>query len=91
MSATTRSDWGTPLAPVREWQRGGYLGVDMETATTLAVARRFGAAGVAMLVAWDEVLSDRSFLDPLPDDQAAAFRRAEDAVFGAALALTERA
>jgi purine-nucleoside phosphorylase len=73
------------------WSDEGYLGVDMETAATLAVARMFGAAGVAMLVAWDEVLSDRSFLDPLPDDQQAAFDRAEDEVFEVALALAAEA
>jgi uridine phosphorylase len=79
-----------PLARVRDWQREGRLGVDMETATTLAVARHFGVPGVSMLVAWDEVLSGRSFLDPLPEAQAAAFARAEEAIFEVALELVGR-
>ena len=69
----TSVSWPTlfnqPVSMVRTWSDEGYLGVDMETAATLSVARMFGAAGVSMLVAWDEVLSDRSFLDPLPADQ----------------------
>ena len=76
-----------PLAGVREWARQGYLGVDMETATTLAVARTFGTAAMSMLVAWDEVLSERSFLDRLPADQQAAFEHAEDEIFQVALQL----
>lgn len=78
-----------PLDVVRQWQRDGYLGVDMETATTLAVAARFGADGVSMLVAWDEVLSGRSFLDPLPEVEAEAFTRAEGLLFDVALELIE--
>jgi uridine phosphorylase len=79
-----------PLARVHEWQREGYLGVDMEAATTLAVSGHFGVAGIAMLVAWDELLSGRSFLDPLPDDQSIAFKTSEDAVFRAALVLASQ-
>ena len=76
-----------PVSMVRTWSDEGYLGVDMETAATLSVARLFGVAGVSMLVAWDEVLSDRSFLDPLPADQRAAFDRAKDEICGVALTL----
>jgi uridine phosphorylase len=93
--AGTSVTWPTlfnqPIARVQEWQREGYLGVDMETATTLAVAAHFGVAGIAMLVAWDEVLSGRSFLDPLPDDEAAAFATSEDAIFDVALSLSAQA
>ncbi|CAN5745077.1 hypothetical protein BH23CHL8_BH23CHL8_13310 [soil metagenome] len=76
-----------PVERVGEWGLEGYIGVDMETATTLAVAGRFGIAAISMLVAWDEVLAGRSFLDPLPPDQAAAFVKADEAVFEVALAL----
>ena len=76
-----------PSALVRTWSEEGYLGVDMETAATLAVASVFGAAGISMLVAWDEVLTQRSFLDPLPAGQQAAFSRAEDKLYEVALAL----
>jgi uridine phosphorylase len=78
-----------PVARVEEWHRGGYLGVDMETATTLAVARYFGVEAVSMLVAWDEVRSGRSFLDPLPELAASAFAAAEEAVFQTALELVD--
>ncbi len=88
-SVTWPTLFNQPLDQVRAWHRDGYLGVDMETAATLAVAHHFGKAGISMLVAWDEVLSGRSFLDPLPDDQSEAFRLAESAAFEVALALVE--
>jgi uridine phosphorylase len=78
-----------PIARVEEWHRGGYLGVDMETATTLAVARFFGVEAASMLVAWDEVRSGRSFLDPLPEPAASAFAAADEAVFEVALELVD--
>lgn len=78
-----------PVDQVRAWQRDGYFGVDMETAATLAVAGRFGADGISMLVAWDEVMSGRSFLDPLPQAEAEAFTRAEELLFDVALELVE--
>ena len=89
-SVTWPTLFNQPVSRVQEWQREGYLGVDMETATTLAVAAHFGVAGISMLVAWDEVLSGRSFLDPLPDEEAAAFATSEDAIFDVALSLAAR-
>jgi uridine phosphorylase len=80
-----------PGTLARAWSDEGYLGVDMETAATLSVATKFGAAGVSMLVAWDEVLSDRSFLDPMPTNQQAAFDRAEDEIYAVALTLISEA
>jgi len=79
-----------PVEEVRVWQQDGHLGVDMETATTLAVASRFGVPAVSMLVAWDKVLSGRSFLDPLSPLEAAAFDRANEAVFDVALELADQ-
>jgi uridine phosphorylase len=87
-SVTWPTLFNQPVARVLEWQQEGYLGVDMETATTLSVAAHFGASGISMLVAWDEVLSGRSFLDPLPDAEADAFAASEDAIFDVALSLT---
>jgi uridine phosphorylase len=86
-SVTWPTLFNQPIELVRRWSEEGYLGVDMETAATLAVARMFGAAGISMLVAWDEVLSERSFLDPLSLEQQAAFDRAEAEIFEVALAL----
>ena len=89
-SVTWPTLFNQPIEHVREWQRDGYLGVDMETATTLAVAAHFGVAAISMLVAWDEVLSGDSFLDPLPADEAEAFTTSEGAIFDVALALAVR-
>jgi uridine phosphorylase len=41
-------------ALVERWHAAGYLAVDMETATTLAVSRYFGMAALSMLVVWDD-------------------------------------
>ena len=86
-SVTWPTLFNQPVDMVRTWADEGYLGVDMETATTLSVAGMFGVDAVSMLVAWDEVLSHHSFLDPLPPDQQAAFDRAEDEVYEAGLAM----
>jgi purine-nucleoside phosphorylase len=76
-----------PVSTVRAWQRGGYVGVDMETAATFAVAQHFAVARASLLVAWDRVLAGRSFLDPLPEREASAFARADVATFDTALEL----
>jgi uridine phosphorylase len=78
-----------PRHLVRRWRDEGRLGVDMETAATLAVAARFGIAAISMLVAWDEILSERSFLDPLAGTAARAFEAAEKAVFDVALEMLD--
>ena len=90
-SVTWPTLFNQPVDLVRRWSDAGYLGVDMETAATLAVARHFGGAGIALLVAWDEILSQRSFLDPLPDEQQRAFEQAEAEIFEVALALVGQA
>lgn len=86
-SVTWPTLFNQPVDVVRQWREDGHLGVDMETAATFAVAGRFDAARVSMLVAWDEVLSGRSFLDPLPRMEAEAFERAEGLLFDVALEL----
>jgi len=74
---------------VEEWHEAGYLSVDMETATTLAVAQHFGMAAVSMLVVWDELMRGRSFLDPLEPAHQAEFDRSYEAIFAAALDLVD--
>lgn len=88
-SVTWPTLFNQPLARVDEWHRDGYLGVDMETAATLAVARAFGIDAVSMLVAWDELRSGRSFLDPLAEAEASAFAAADEAIFATALELVD--
>jgi len=74
---------------VEEWHEAGYVSVDMETATTLAVAQHFGMAAVSMLVVWDELMHGRSFLDPLEPARQAEFDRSYEAIFAAALELVD--
>ena len=74
---------------VEDWHKAGYVSVDMETATTLAVARHFGMHAVSMLVVWDELLRGRSFLDPLEPDQQRAFDSAYGDLFAVALQLVD--
>ncbi|MFO7532736.1 MAG: hypothetical protein R6W93_09765 [Candidatus Limnocylindrales bacterium] len=88
-SVTWPTLFNQPIAVVAQWHQAGYLGVDMETATTLAVASYFEIDAVSMLVAWDEVRSGRSFLDPLPESEATAFAAADEAIFTAALELVD--
>jgi len=74
-------------AMVEIWHNEGYLSVDMETATTLAVSRHFGVAAVSMSVVSEELLKSRRFLDPLEPDDQERLVRGTDAVFRAALDL----
>lgn len=73
------------------WADEGLLSVDMETAAVLAVARRFGAGAVAMLTVWDALPHGRTFLDPLPEADAARLAASDRAVFEAALTLAQEA
>lgn len=72
---------------VRGWRDEGFLSVDMETATTFAVSRHFGVAATAMLAVWDELLNERSFLDPLSEDEMRRLDEANGAVYEVALDL----
>ena len=74
-------------AMVAEWRDRGYGSVDMEAATLYAVARYFGFAAAALLVVWDQLDQDRSFLDPLTGAQQARLDAANEAVFDVALSI----
>lgn len=74
-------------AMVAEWRDRGYGSVDMEAATLYAVARYFGFAAAALLVVWDQLDQDRSFLDPLTEVQQARLDAANEAVFDVALSI----
>lgn len=76
-------------ALVQSWHAAGYLAVDMETATTLAVSRHFGMAAISLLVVWDDLTRGRSFLDPLSEAELARLEAGNRDVFEAALALSE--
>lgn len=72
-------------AMVEEWREAGYGSVDMEAATLFTVAKHFGFAATALLVVWDQLTADRSFLDPLTDEERIRLDAANTAVFEAAL------
>lgn len=74
---------------ITQWVGEGISSVDMETATTYAVAARYGMISASMLVVWDELTRGRSFLDPLTPDEQRAVDRGNAAVFELALALVE--
>ena len=72
-------------AMVEEWRDMGYGSVDMEAATLFAVAKHFGFAATALLVVWDQLTADRSFLHPLATEEQARLGAANTGVFEAAL------
>jgi len=72
---------------VEEWRERGYGSVDMEAATLFAVAKHFGFAATALLVVWDQLTADRSFLDPLTPKDQTRLNAANTAVFETALGL----
>ncbi len=72
------------------WHRAGYLSVEMETATTFAVARFFNMQAVSMVVVWDDLTQGRRFLDPLSADELTALNRANQSVYEVALELSEQ-
>ena len=72
------------------WHKAGILSVEMETATTYAVARHFEMAAVSMVVVWDDLTHGRRFLDPLPPGDQAALEKSNEAVFEVALSLVEQ-
>ncbi len=72
------------------WHKAGYLSVEMETATTYAVARHFNMPAVSMVVVWDDLTRGRRFLDPLPPGGQEALDNSNQAVYEVALELAEQ-
>jgi len=65
----------------------GLLSVDMETATTLAVAEQHGCEAAPLLVPLDELTRGRRFLDPMPAEAEAELNKTNKDVFEVALDL----
>lgn len=84
--------WGSIFAQsgamVEEWRERGYGSVDMEAATLFAVGKHFGFAATALLVVWDQLTADRSFLDPLTPEEQARLDAANAAVYEVAMEVT---
>ncbi len=83
---TTSALLNQPPELVARWRAGGHLAVDMETSAVLSAAAWSGARAAATMFVWDELVHDRSWLDPFPPAERAAQRRAERALFEVALA-----
>jgi purine-nucleoside phosphorylase len=71
------------------WHVDGLLSVEMETATTFAVAAEHGTDAVAMLVVWDELTRGRRFSDPMSDEDLAALDAGNKDIYEVALELVD--
>lgn len=74
-----------PPPLVARWRGEGLLGVDMESAATLAAAAWIGMRAGALLYAWDDLAAGRSWTDPLPPALERRRVAAEAALFEVAL------
>lgn len=82
---TTSALLAQPPERVQAWHRDGHLAVDMETSAVFSAARHFGMRAVSLLYAWDELLRDRSWLDPFVAEEQAAHARANAVLMDVAL------
>jgi len=76
---------------ILDWSRHGWLGVDMETASTFAVAKHFDARRAAALVLIDDLVGEKNSLAEVATMQALAplLREREEQVLLAALEATK--
>jgi len=63
-----------------QWAAEGYLSIDMETSTVVAVADYFGVEAVSLLSVWDALPHGRTFLDPLTPEDAARLKHSNEVV-----------
>jgi len=66
---------------IARWRAAGLLAVDMESAATVATAGWAGMRAVSVLHVWDDLVTGRSWTDPLPETDALRRRDAEAALF----------
>lgn len=86
---TFSSLFAETVAMYEGWHADGLLSVEMEAASTIAAAAHYGVPGVAMVVVWDELTAGRRFMDPMAPADLAQLDISNEAVFAAALKLTE--
>jgi uridine phosphorylase len=82
---TTSALFAQPPDQVQAWHEGGHLAVDMETSAVFSAARHFGMQAVSMLFVWDDLLRNRSWLDPFPPNEKLAQDRANAVLMDVAL------
>jgi purine-nucleoside phosphorylase len=70
---------------IARWRRAGFVGVEMECAATVSMARHFGAAATGAFVLVDNVVDGHTFYD-LTDTQEAQTRAAKDVTLRASVA-----
>lgn len=54
---------------ILRWEREGYAGVEMEAATTFAVARHFGIPSACLLYLVDNLIEQHSLVDMTPEQR----------------------
>lgn len=74
---TTAAMLGETREDIARWNAQGYCGVDLETATTFAVARHFGMRRVAALALIDNLIEDHSIMD-VTVDQRTVYKQTQD-------------
>ncbi len=84
---TTSALLAQPPERVTAWHEAGHLAVDMETSAVFSAAAWFGMRAVSLLFAWDDLLRQRSWLDPFSVEETAAQQRANAALMEVALEL----
>lgn len=80
---------------IADWSRHGYLGVDMETAATFAVAKALGASRAAALMRLDDLVAEEdSIAEPMDRERLLFLRDREravvDGVLDAVIAIKSR-
>lgn len=63
---------------IADWSRHGWLGVDMETAATFAVAKSLGAQRAAALIRIDDLVNEEHSLADYTPREVRAFMRARE-------------
>lgn len=88
---TTSALFAQPKERTQQWEREGYLGVDMETSAVFTVASAMGMEAVSMVFAWDELYLQRTFLDAFSPEEKIKQERANLAIYEVALELAVQA
>jgi uridine phosphorylase len=86
---TTSALFAQNLGLTRNWRDAGYMAVDMETSAVFSAARHFGMRTASLLFVWDELLNDRTWLDPFTPEEQLRQACANEAIFDVALGLLE--
>ena len=73
----------------KKWNKEGYLSVEMETATTVAAAKKYGVDALSMVVVWDELTAGRRFMDPMTKEALKELGLSNEYIFKVALSLSE--